>query len=206
MANDSTWKLTGEVMEACSCDTTCPCNFGSNPTRLPCEAVLGWHIREGSFGDTRLDGLNLVLYVTIPGYAFEGGWTGGVYLDERASPEQANALGTIFSGQAGGWPAVVSTLFSKQFDPKQVPIRFEMSDGDGRIDVPGLVEVGSEKVPNPMPDHPALDPQVNALAVPFYTGPMQVRQTKRLKLTDPNMSFEHSGSSSLVGSFEYAGP
>ena len=97
-------------------------------------------------------------------------------------------------------------MFSKQFDPKQVPIRFEVVDGDGHVEVPGLVEAGSERVPNPMPDQPALDPQVNALAVPFYTGPMQVRRAKVLKLTDPNMTFEHSGSSSLVGSFEYAGP
>ena len=158
------------------------------------------------YGDTRLDDLNLVLYVSIPGYAFEGGWTGGVYLDERASPDQAAALGTIFSGQAGGWPDVVSALFSKQFDPKQVPIRIETSDGNRQIEVPGLVDVGTERVPNPMPDQPPLNPQVDALAVPFYTGPVQVRRTKVLRLTDPNMSFEHSGSSSLVGSFEYAGP
>ena len=206
MTDVTSWSLRGDVMEACSCDTTCPCNFNSNPTRLPCEAVLSWHIREGSYGETRLDDLNLVLYVSISGYAFDGNWTGGVYLDERANPEQATALGTIFSGQAGGWPAVVATMFSKQFDPKQVPIRFEVVDGDGHVEVPGLVEAGSERVPNPMPDQPALDPQVNALAVPFYTGPMQVRRAKVLKLTDPNMTFEHSGSSSLVGSFEYAGP
>ena len=202
----SSWGIKGEVMEACSCDTTCPCNFNSNPTRVPCEAILGWHIEEGSYGDTRLDDLNLVLYVTIPGYAFEGGWVGGVYLDERASPDQANGLGMIFSGQAGGWPEVLSALFAKQFEPKQTPIRIETINGNRRIEVPGLVEVGTENVPNPMPDQPPLDPQVDALAVPFYTGPARVRRATVLKLTDPNMRFEHSGCSSLVGSFEYAGP
>ena len=68
----SAWNMRGEVMEACSCDTTCPCNFGSNPTRLPCDAVLGWHIQEGTYGDTRLDDLNLVLFLRIPGYIFDG--------------------------------------------------------------------------------------------------------------------------------------
>ena len=57
-----------------------------------------------------------------------------------------------------------------------------------------------------MPDQPPLDPQVDGLAVPWYTGPAPVRRAKVLKLTDPNMSFEHSGCSSLFGPFEYAGP
>ena len=61
MTDVTSWSLRGDVMEACSCDTTCPCNFNSNPTRLPCEAVLSWHIREGSYGETRLDDLNLEL-------------------------------------------------------------------------------------------------------------------------------------------------
>ena len=49
MAISGSWNMWGEVMEACSCDTTCPCNFGSNPTRLPCDVVVGWHIQENVF-------------------------------------------------------------------------------------------------------------------------------------------------------------
>ncbi len=215
MATSSSWNIRGEVMEACSCDTTCPCNFGSNPTRSPCDAVLGWHIQEWTYGDTRLDNLNLVLFFRIPGYIFDGDWVGGVYLDERASPDQASALGTIFSGEAGSWPAVLIPLFDKLFDPKQVPIRIEGTNGNRRIEVPGLLEVGTEHVPNPMPEQlaeraywlrPPLDLQVDALVVPFYTGPVGVRRARVLRLTDPNMSFEHSGRSSLVGQFEYSGP
>ncbi len=206
MATSSSWNMRGEVMEACSCDTTCPCNFGSNATRLPCDAVVGWHIQEGTYGDTRLDDLNLVLFLRIPGYIFDGDWVAGLYVDERASPDQANALGTIFFGEAGGWPAVLSAMYAKVFDTKQVPIRIEAINGNRRIDVPGLLEVGTEHVPNPVPELPQFDPQVEALAVPFYTGPVGVRRTTVLRLTDPNMSFEHSGRSSLVGQFEYSGP
>src|SRR5262249_41908499 len=34
----------------------------------------------------------------------------------------------------------------------------------------GLLEVGSERVPNPLSGQPPLDPKVSDLAVPFYTG------------------------------------
>jgi len=101
MAAETSWRMRGDVMEACSCATTCPCNFGSDPIPLPCDAIIGWRIQEGHRGDIRLDGLNVVLYLRIPGNAFQGGWTLGVYLDQRANQQQADALTSIFSGQAG---------------------------------------------------------------------------------------------------------
>lgn len=206
MATEASWRMQGDVMEACSCATTCPCNFGSDPTQIPCEAVLGWRIQEGNYGNTRLDGLNVVLYLSMPGNAFQGGWTVGLYLDERANQDQAEALRGIFSGQAGGWPAVLSPLIANPLAPKQVPIQFETVNGERRITVPGLLEVGTEQVPNPLPGQPPLDPKVSNLAVPFYTGEAGVRRSRGLKLTEPKLSFEYSGRSSLIGRFDYRGP
>src|SRR5207244_1512409 len=131
----------GDVMEACSCATTCPCNFGNDPSQVPCHVVFAWRVQDGQYGNTQLGGLNLVAYALIPGNAFQGNWTMGVYLDQRASPQQAEALGTIFSGQAGGWPAALSGLIANPLPPKQVQIAFDIEDGNPRIAVPGLVEV-----------------------------------------------------------------
>jgi hypothetical protein len=206
MAMETSWRMRGDVIEACNCATTCPCNFGSDPTQVPCEAVLGWRIQEGHYGNTRLDGLNVVLYLRIPGNAFQGGWTVGIYLDQRANQQQVEALGNIFSGQAGGWPSVLSSLIANQFAPKQVSIQFDTVDGEQRITVPGLLEVGMERVPNPLPGQPPLDPKVSDLAVPFYTGTASVRRSRMLKLMDPNLSFQYSGRSSLSGQFDYSGP
>ena len=206
MTTATAWRLRGEVLEACNCAITCPCNFGSDPTQLPCEVVIGWRIQEGQYGDTSLGGLNVVGYARMPGNAFAGNWTMGVYLDARATPPQLAALGAIFSGQAGGWPAAVSGLIGHPLAPKQVPIAFETVDGERRISVPGLLEVGTARVPNPLPEQPPLDPQVSGLAVPFYTGPASVRRAETVRLTDPEMSFESAGGSSLIGQFEYRGP
>ena len=206
MSTKTPWRMRGDVMEACSCNTTCPCNFASAPSHLPCEAIVGWRIDKGNYGDIQLDGLNTVLYFSLPGYIFDGNITAGFYFDERADQDQTEALTTVFSGQAGGWPAALTSLFASQLPPKQVPITYEKVDGEYRISVPGLLEVGSERVPNPIPGQPALDPKVSDLAVPFYTGTVSVRRSRVLKLTDSNMSFEHSRRSSLIGHFEYSGP
>ena len=206
MATQTSWRMRGDVMEACSCATTCPCNFGSDPTPLPCEVVIGWRIQDGNYGNTRLDGLSVVLYGRIPGNVFQGNWTVGVYLDQRASQPPAQALGDIFAGNAGGWPAMLSSLIANLLPPKQVPIQFQTVDGEHSITIPGLLEVGSERVPSPLPGQPPLDPKVNDLAVPFYTGSVNVRRSRTLRLSDPGMSFQYAGRSSLVGQFDYSGP
>ena len=207
MTTAESWRMRGDVMEVCSCNVSCPCNFGGDPTQTPCEAVLGFRIQEGNYGSTRLDGLNVVLYLSIPGRLFDGGWTLGAYLDQQANQEQTQALGTIFSGQAGGWPGAVSGLIATALSPKQVPISFETTNGEHRISVPGLLEVGSERIPNPMPGEPPLDTKVTDLVVPFYNaGAANVRRAGAFSLTDPNLSFQHPGRSSITGQFDYSGP
>jgi hypothetical protein len=204
-SDDAAWRLAGDVMEACRCEVTCPCNFGSDPTYLPCESMVGWRIREGQYGDVSLNGLNLLALLVIPGNVFAGDLTMGYYFDERATPAQADALEAIFYGQAGGWPAALSPLIANPLPLKLVPIQFELADGQVHVTVPGLVEVGSESVPNPFPGQPPLELQVNNLAVPFYTGPAEVRRSTILKVTDPDLSFEYAARSSLIGTFEYSG-
>lgn len=200
------WRLTGDAMEACRCAVTCPCNFTSDPTEVPCNSIVGWHITKGHYGDTQLDDVNLVAYLQIPSNAFAGDWTLGFYFDERANAEQFAALSAIFGGQAGGWPAALTPLVGSPIPPKQAPIHYELADGEVQVSMPGILEVGTEHVPNPMPGLPPLDLKVSNLAVPFYTGTADVRRSTILKMTDPDLSFEYMGRSALIGTFEYQGP
>ena len=206
MTSAASWRMQGDILELCSCNITCPCNYGGDPSTLPCEAVLGLRIQEGNYGNTSLGGLNFVIYVQIPGKVFDGGWTLGVFLDEGASQEQVEALGTILSGQAGGWFEPFSGLIGNPLPPKQVPINFESVDGEFRITIPGVLEAGSERIPNPIPGQPPLDTTVNDMVVPFFTESVHVRRSTTLKLTDPDMNFEYVGQSANISHFEYSGP
>ena len=206
MTTATSWRMRGDILENCSCNVTCPCNFGGDPSLGYCEATLSYRIQDGNYGNTRLDGLNLVLYLRMPGKVFDGNWTLGVYLDQRANQEQVEALGTILSGQAGGMFAALSGLIGTALPPKQVPITFNTVDGEHRVTVPGLLEAGSERIPNPMPGEPPLDTKATDMAVPFYSGPANVRRSSVFSLTDPDLSFQHSASSSFTGHFDYSGP
>jgi hypothetical protein len=169
--------------------------------------IVAWRIQEGNSGDTRLDGLNLVQYMRMPGNLWQGNWTAGHYLDQHATPEQVHALETILSGRAGGWFAAQSGLIGQYLAPQQVPIQFKTVNGEHRVTVPGLLEVGTERIPNPVPGQSPLDSTVNDIAVSaLYTGPVHVRRSSILKLTDPHLRFAYAGRSSLIGQFEYTGP
>ncbi len=206
MTTSASWRIRGDILEVCSCNVTCPCNFGGDPTRSPCDAVWGLHVQEGNYGSTRLNDLNVVLYFRIPGKVFEGNWTLGAYLDQRANQQQVQSIGEILSGKAGGLFAALAGLIGKALPPKQVPIRFETVGGEHRVTVPGLIEAASERIPNPMPGQPPLDTKASDLCVPIFAGTANVRRSSAVKVTDPNLRFEFSGRSSVTGRFDLKGP
>ena len=105
MADIPQWWMRGDWFDVCSCDIACPCELAQPPTNNKCEGVLAYNVREGAYGDVRLDGLNVLGVAHFTGNL----WTGeaklsiSLLIDERANAAQRQALQMIFSGQAGGF-------------------------------------------------------------------------------------------------------
>ncbi|HEY6226068.1 MAG TPA: DUF1326 domain-containing protein [Verrucomicrobiae bacterium] len=94
------WKISGDLEEACSCRPACPCWFTSKPSRMTCDGVQAVFIQKGRYGKTSLDGLALAQFVQSPeGKSMAesfGNWNfDNVYIDERANDEQRAALKEI---------------------------------------------------------------------------------------------------------------
>src|SRR5512136_1301853 len=103
----ATWNVKGTYFETCNCEVACPCVFLSPPSTGECTVLVGWHIEQGRYASVALDGLNVALAVHVPGHMATTKWKAAVYFDDRASDGQKNALLQIFTGQAGGHPAVL---------------------------------------------------------------------------------------------------
>ena len=97
------WKLKGTVIVACNCDFGCPCNFNALPSSGKCEGGWTWHVDEGTFGETSLDGLAFSVFVNWPGAIHEGNGEAVIYVDERAM-----RLG--YSGTMRGAPFVTEAV------------------------------------------------------------------------------------------------
>ncbi|HYR61893.1 MAG TPA: DUF1326 domain-containing protein [Actinomycetota bacterium] len=96
------FKVEGDYFEACTCRASCPCIMLSPATEDTCDLVLAWHITEGQKDGVDLGGLNTVMAIRSPKQMTDGNWVAAVYLDDRATGAQEEALRAIFTGAAGG--------------------------------------------------------------------------------------------------------
>ena len=56
-AQGTTWRVAGEIVEACTCQVPCTCQFGQGPSPTPhCASVSTFAVEEGSSGGTSLAG------------------------------------------------------------------------------------------------------------------------------------------------------
>ena len=74
--------------------------FLSPPTEGDCTAVIGWHIEDGVHDGVDIGGLNVALAVYSGGHMATTAWRAAVYLDDRASEQQAEALAATFFGRS----------------------------------------------------------------------------------------------------------
>jgi hypothetical protein len=94
------WVIRGVEYGNCNCNWGCPCQFGAPTTHGHCEAVVTGHIDEGSFNETKLDGLDWALLLHWPGEIAEGNSTEQAIIDQRADIDQREALRKILHGES----------------------------------------------------------------------------------------------------------
>lgn len=155
----SDWRLEGEWMKNCNCAFGCPCDFNAPPTQGYCKGLVAMRIAKGHFEETRLDGLCFAIMVDFPGALHEGNGTIQPIIDERATPEQRQALFEIFSGKhsaEGTLFQIVSLIVTKIHDPVFAPFEFSF-DKNGRVAklvARGVLETDVEPIKNPVTGTP----------------------------------------------------
>lgn len=142
------WQLTGDLIEACSCNVFCPCWYGAPEVALPdkgyCTSALTFRVRDGNSGGVNLTGRTVVFAVDFPGPKFfDGNATGRLYIDDAASSEQRRELEPIFQGQKGGPMAVVASLVSKWLPTQSPNIRVREEGDSITVSLAGVGEVQS---------------------------------------------------------------
>lgn len=152
MAN---WRLEGEWIKNCNCAFGCPCDFNARPTLGYCKGLVAMNITKGHFSNTKLDGLKFCITVDFPGALHEGNGTIQPIIDERATPEQREALFGILQGKnsaEGTIFHIFSMIVTKMHDPIFAPIRFSFDKAGrtARMEIPGVLETEVEPIKNPV--------------------------------------------------------
>ena len=195
-----TWTASGTYFEACNCEVACPCVFLSAPTTGECRVLVGWHIERGAFGDVKLDSLNVALAAQTPGHMLQGKWRVALYLDERATPEQADALGKIFSGQAGGHLAVVVPLIGEVLGVRRTPIEFRAEGQRRSLRIPKIAEMEIEAIGG----QSGADVTIQNLPMCLAPGHAAVvAKSTRVSYQDHNLQWEVNGKNGFYSPFTY---
>ena len=118
------WNLKGTYFETCSCEFICPCNasLAHGATYDRCRVTLVFNITEGEVEGTDISGLKVAAIADTPKVMTEGNWRLGVFIDDKASDEQAEKLVGVFSGQLGGPMEALSPLVGENLGVERAPI------------------------------------------------------------------------------------
>jgi|SRR5215203_2417801 len=118
------WQIEGTYFETCSCDVVCPCtaSLALGADNDYCRVTLVFSVAEGDVDGTDVGGLTVAAVADTPKVMTDGNWRLGVFIDDAASPEQAEALGGVFSGALGGPMEALGPLIGENLGVERAPI------------------------------------------------------------------------------------
>ena len=96
------YNLTGRLLEVCNCRVLCPCWIGEDPDFGTCDTIVAWHFDKGTVNGVDVSGHTIALVAHVPGNILQGNWRAAVYLDDKVSPQQEQALLNVYTGKEGG--------------------------------------------------------------------------------------------------------
>jgi hypothetical protein len=197
------YQLEGKLLEVCDCNVLCPCWIGENPDNGTCDAVLAYHIDKGTIDGTDVSGLTLSLAAHLPGNVLAGNWRVAVFVDDKASPKQQEAILNAWTGKLGGPLADLSKLVGEVAAVERVPISFEVSGGEGQLRVGTVVQATMAPYKGPTGEVTTLNESVFSTipGSPAYVSKASDfrRQSTRYGLPDVNLQ----GRNAIQGTFRF---
>ena len=198
------WNLSGQLVEACSCNLICPCWFGVKELRVMdqgwCDGAQLFRIREGTSDGVDLGGRTLVMATVFPGPTmFDGNATARLYIDDGATQEQVRELEGIFSGAKGGPMERLGSWITNRLPTQQVSIQIQEDGNSLTATVGDVGQVRSMPMTNE-----AGKPVVLENAGPFRLENVQIAPSAS-RLSDPGMPRRIETKSGGVGNFAWSG-
>lgn len=197
------WWFKGLMLETCNCAHACSCNLTMLPTDGTCRAVVGFKVKEGRYGDTKLDGVEFVYCAAWPGPIHRGNGKGRVIVSDKATPAQREAIAAIATGQAGdGGPfAIFASTFPEPAKVLSGPVSIESGVRRGSINAG---RYGHAKIGPVISDMDGSEADVH-MVIPngFAWRDAVIVNTDEAKLNADGLSYSYKNSSAFIADFAY---
>ena len=197
------YQLEGKLLEVCDCNVLCPCWIGENPDNGTCDAVLAYHIEKGTIDGTDVSGLTFSLLGHIPVNVLAGNWRIAVFVDDKATPKQQEAILSAWTGKLGGPLADLAKLVGDVAAVERAPISFAVEDGKGHLRIGTVAEATMSPYKGPTGSVTTLNESVFSTipGSPAYVSKASEyrRQSSKYGLRDVNLRDRNA----IQGSFRF---
>jgi len=129
------YRLEGRLLEVCNCRVLCPCWIGEDPDNGTCDTVVAWHFDKGKIGKVDVAGRTIAVVAHVPGNILKGNWRAAVYVDDKATAEQQEAILGVYTGKLGGPVADLVKLIGEVVSVERAPITFDVREGKGTLKI-----------------------------------------------------------------------
>ena len=159
--------------------------------------MVAYHLDSGTIRGVDVSGLTLANVVFIPGNVLAGNWKAFLYVDDRASDEQLQALVDAFSGKLGGPLADLAQLIGEQLGVVRAPISHEVVEGRGTL------RVGDDTVVAEMEPYRGADGSITTLQNSIFStvpgSPAWVGKAQRfaVDMPDQGWTYEFTGRNAI---------
>jgi hypothetical protein len=204
-AEATTYTIQGRLLEVCTCAAICPCWIGEDPDGGDCDAAVAWYVDQGTVRGVDVSDRCLALAVYIPGNVLAGNWKAVVYVDDRCSEEQQDALLAVFTGALGGPIADLAALITDVVAVERAPMTFTVQQGQGTLRVGDVVEAHLSPFQGATGKTTALSETVFSTipGSPAYPGKASVFRRESSKLGRPDIDLtDHNA---VQGMFSFSG-
>jgi hypothetical protein len=127
------YHLEGRLLEVCNCRVLCPCWIGEDPDNGTCDTIIAWRVDKGTVDGVDVGGNTIAAVAHVPGNILQGNWSVAVYVDDKASKAQEDALLKVYTGKAGGPVADLAKLIGTVVSVERAPIKFDVVGGKGTL-------------------------------------------------------------------------
>jgi hypothetical protein len=176
------WHITATVAESCSCTVSCPCNFGGNPNRMPCQGNRLISIGKGHFGDVDLSGVSFLITFEMRGWS-------KIYVSDRVSDRQNAAVEALLPIAFAGFRAGMLSLQKAPITMEITDTRVRFSGPESSVDMEVMKGFGGKPV------------KVLNLPSPAYQDYTQFRSVTH-QHTAADHAFTYTGTNGFTSSWD----
>ena len=176
------WHLTATVAESCSCTISCPCNFGGEPNRNPCEGNRLISINSGHYEDVDLKGVAFLVTFTMRSWS-------KIYVSDKVTDKQMAAVEALLPIAFAGFHRGMLSFTKAPITMDITESRVTFSGPESSVEMEVMRGFGGKPV------------KVMNLPNPAYQDYTQYKSIVHKHSSD-KATFSHSGTNGFTSTME----